>query len=244
MARTRKREEEGPKGLPGWMATFSDMVTLLLTFFVLLLSMASFDETSRVDAVMESIRAALGTANFRGLVGQSEKKSYVSDVPKSKDHANPIVAKLRDGFRDQLDSNKMDFQAADDEVRLRLDDRLFFEEGSAQLHPSTFGLIQNIVTAVKDHDDLEVEVIGHTDASGDSFDNWQLSSDRATAVVTAMARRGVPGGRLAAVGKGEYAPGVDRRVDPEWNRRIEVVISGPSLSVADVVENLDGAASD
>jgi len=46
MARKKKAkpDEGGPAGAPDWMVTFSDCMTLLLTFFVLLLSFSSFDE--------------------------------------------------------------------------------------------------------------------------------------------------------------------------------------------------------
>ena len=52
-------EECPPPGLPMWMATYSDMVTLLLTFFVLLLTMASMDPTKFVQA-KTSIESAFG----------------------------------------------------------------------------------------------------------------------------------------------------------------------------------------
>ena len=48
-----------PPGLPMWMATYSDLVTLLLTFFVLLLTMASMDPTKFVQA-KTSIESAFG----------------------------------------------------------------------------------------------------------------------------------------------------------------------------------------
>ena len=55
MGRRKKKKDEKMEGLPAWMATYSDMVTLLLTFFVLLLAMATFDDTKRVEAVFESL---------------------------------------------------------------------------------------------------------------------------------------------------------------------------------------------
>lgn len=39
----KKKQEEAPKGSPAWMATFSDLMNLLLCFFVLLFSMSSID---------------------------------------------------------------------------------------------------------------------------------------------------------------------------------------------------------
>jgi chemotaxis protein MotB len=53
-------DEGGGPSAPFWMVTYSDMVTLLLTFFVMLLAMANFEEVGRVDAVFESIRLVLG----------------------------------------------------------------------------------------------------------------------------------------------------------------------------------------
>lgn len=43
----KKKEEEAPKGSPAWMATFSDLMNLLLCFFVLLFSMSSIDEVKQ-----------------------------------------------------------------------------------------------------------------------------------------------------------------------------------------------------
>ena len=61
-------------GAPMWMSTFSDMVTLLLTFFVLLLSMASFEDPSKVQAVFESIRSALGAHAKSSPAADAAKK--------------------------------------------------------------------------------------------------------------------------------------------------------------------------
>ncbi len=60
MSRRRSKKAPAPAaGAPAWMVTYSDMVTLLLTFFVMLLAMANFDDLVRRDAVLESIREAL-----------------------------------------------------------------------------------------------------------------------------------------------------------------------------------------
>ena len=48
MARRKKKEQEKKEGAPAWMVTYSDMVTLLLTFFVMLVAMASFEDVQRV----------------------------------------------------------------------------------------------------------------------------------------------------------------------------------------------------
>lgn len=50
----KKKQEEAPKGSPAWMATFSDLMNLLLCFFVLLFSMSSVDE-SKAEAMIKSL---------------------------------------------------------------------------------------------------------------------------------------------------------------------------------------------
>jgi chemotaxis protein MotB len=72
MAR-KKIEESGPAGAPEWMLTFSDCMTLLLTFFVLLMSFASFDE----DTIPELGQAFARVFPGVGVFGHSVEKSMV-----------------------------------------------------------------------------------------------------------------------------------------------------------------------
>lgn len=53
----RKKQEEAPKGSPAWMATFSDLMNLLLCFFVLLFSMSSVD-AAKFEMVVASLRSS------------------------------------------------------------------------------------------------------------------------------------------------------------------------------------------
>ena len=58
MSRWQKKDEEQPKGSPLWMTTYSDMVTLLLTFFVMLFAFADIDK-AKYEQIAESLRGAL-----------------------------------------------------------------------------------------------------------------------------------------------------------------------------------------
>ncbi len=74
MARTKKTiEDGGGEGVPEWMVTFSDCMTLLLTFFVLLMSFASFDKDTIPTLGEIFSRAFPGV----GLFGGSVKKSMM-----------------------------------------------------------------------------------------------------------------------------------------------------------------------
>lgn len=86
MAKKRKKvEPEEPAGAPKWMVTFSDVMTLLLTFFVLLLSFSSFD-ASALDNVQKAF--GLGMPDSAGQVGnhsvalaQTETIKIIEDIP-------------------------------------------------------------------------------------------------------------------------------------------------------------------
>lgn len=75
-------------GLPAWMATFSDLVTLLLTFFVLLLSFAK-TETAKYEAALGSIRNAFG-GNVRVMGNVIQPGKSPDDQPTMMETAEPI----------------------------------------------------------------------------------------------------------------------------------------------------------
>ncbi len=62
MAKKRNKQEDEQQGAPEWMVTFSDCMTLLLTFFVLLLSFSSFD-SERIKRINGSFTAHMSSLN-------------------------------------------------------------------------------------------------------------------------------------------------------------------------------------
>jgi len=112
-----------------------------------------------------------------------------------------------------------------------IDDKVFFETGSASILAKSHGLLDEVALLILDHPDLgRIEVQGHTDSVGQENDNLTLSSDRATAVVNYLINAGVSSQRLDAVGKGEAVPLVDEDTEEAraTNRRVEFHVQGPS----------------
>lgn len=236
MGNKGRKAPEPKKGLPGWMATFSDMVTLLLTFFVMLMSMANFDDSARVEAVLESIQAAFGVDGIDALkVGLGKEPSFPSVVAQ-RDRMQPDLARLRDAFSKQVSSREVLVSSKPGELRILLDDRVFFRPGDAEVHPAALLLVRRMTSALRDLEEVQVGIEGHTDQTGDEDENWELSSDRAVSVVRVMRTLGLPGERLSAVGRGQFVPAVTHDADRSWNRRIELVVRGDDSLLADFVE--------
>jgi chemotaxis protein MotB len=122
------------------------------------------------------------------------------------------------------------------EIRLQglvielLTDKVFFASGSARLHPSATRLLEKVAGVIAGEARHPVVVEGHTDsqpiATGQFPSNWQLSGDRAAAVVQNFAANGVLERRLSLTGYASERPKATNAT-PQGrarNRRVDVVL--------------------
>jgi outer membrane protein OmpA-like peptidoglycan-associated protein len=110
------------------------------------------------------------------------------------------------------------------DTRVEITEKIMFASGAASIATSSESLLGEIAQLVaKDgkHIDL-IEVAGHADRNGDAAYNLKLTQQRATAVVDALVKLGIPAAKLRAKGYGSYCP-LDAG-DDEKNRRVEFVI--------------------
>jgi len=245
MAKRPKKQEEVQEGLPLWMGTFSDLVTLLLTFFVLMMSMAAFDDPYKVDMVFESLHEALGPKGFTfASLGSSNKKQAATVDERREEAIQPIKAALRSALAEHLSDDVMSMVADEQEIRVRLDDRVLFRPGSAELHPAAYALLSDLAGTLEG-ELVDIRIEAHTDASGTEADNWKVSADRSLAVVAALRDRGtIPGERLEAVAYGEFRPATTIGEDKAWNRRVEILLRSDEWISTDAVLKLkDGAGN-
>lgn len=88
----RKKKDEPKTGLPGWMATYGDMVTLLLCFFILLFSMSTVD-IIKYQAVVESFEDRFGVfqgeTSSKGGNNSSNNGDGILDIPNQPDTGIP-----------------------------------------------------------------------------------------------------------------------------------------------------------
>ena len=237
--RREKKEEEKSGGAPEWMVTYSDMVTLLLTFFVMLLAMASFESPGRVDKVIESLRRAFGVGGYSPAPEKAKQNpaANTSESKTTKDQIKPIVMELREVLSKKISDDLVKMTKTRTEVRIMLDDRILFKPGQTELHPSSYGLISDVAKAIGTKK-VNLFVEGHTDGTGDSTRNWEISALRAVSVVEALEDRGVPGKVMQVRGMGEYKPADIVDGDSSWNRRVELVVQSDNPSGYGVVQSL------
>lgn len=100
-----------------------------------------------------------------------------------------------------------------------------FDVNKAALRPESMGVINEIVTLMKEHPEIKFSVEGHTDSDGDDSFNQTLSEQRAETVLNTLVNMGIEKSRLTSKGWGESKP-IDTNGTPEGkanNRRVEFV---------------------
>ena len=239
MAR-KKKKAEGGVGAPLWLATYGDMVTLILCFFVLLYSMSSLD-AQKFEQLAESMQKAFNiqpggpSAADRESIfdgGPMDNPGEVSR-PSESDQvytSAQVLALVQSALQDDEDRDQVVVTVSDRGVVISLSEQLMFDEGSARLRPEAMRIIFKIGNVLSNlPNDISVE--GHTDSAIPErsiyIDNWGLSAARASRVTAYLNEQmRISPNRLRAVGFGATAPLVPNNSEANMrlNRRVDIVI--------------------
>ncbi len=226
-----------PKGAPKWMTTFSDLVTLLLTFFVLLLSMANFDKV-KIYQFLGVMAGGVGILEFQTPINLAEINTVTRIATKEavEDSVKRVQEVLEDTVRSQNLEKMISIIKTDKGISIRIMDAVFFTTNSARLLESAKPILDKIIMIVEETP-YSLNIEGHTDdtpVGRDSFFNWELASDRAVSVVRYFSEEGFDPRRLSSSGYGEYHPLVPNITSENRarNRRVEINLISPELSTA------------
>ncbi|MDR2137155.1 MAG: flagellar motor protein MotB [Synergistaceae bacterium] len=235
MARKKSSADAAAPGAPLFMATYGDMVTLILCFFVLLFAMSSIDSQKFKQALI-SLRGSLGV--MRGgetseMSSEPESGREESISPGSSPRVELDTQHVAYTINSYLRSEGLDktIQVTVNQrgVAVSISDQFLFESGSAELKNDGKRVLYKIAALVRDEvPALAVE--GHTDAvplrRGIYRDNWGLSSARAAVVAAYLETSGgISPQKLQAVAYGPYRPLVpnDSPEHRALNRRVDLV---------------------
>lgn len=237
-----------------WMVTYTDLVTLLLTLFVILISMSTFEdpggalsekteveETKAPDMapLLESI-LQFQMPNF----GSADEFEVDATTPREPTEALVVMK-----WTDRVEALLVDYLTAadlaadieiekrEDEVVIHLRDQILFQSGRTNLGADGRAVLRTL-TPVLHYLEVPVTVEGHTDnvpiRSGVFPSNWELSASRAATVVRALIDEGIAQQRLRAVGYADTRPqaGNDSAIGRARNRRVSLVLSATEHDAA------------
>ncbi|XPV76378.1 MAG: OmpA/MotB family protein [Desulfovibrio sp.] len=229
----KKKEEECPP-VAAWLVTFSDLVTLLLTFFVLLLSMASMDQTFLTQVNVTP--AEMGNLDKKGagrvpqrvkfVVPMLERPLDVMDKPnRIKDLLFPDDVLPPQISKAELDEN-LKVLAKPEGVALVFTDKILFPLGGSKLSDAAIQLLR-IVEQPLSMTSAEVNIAGYADGLGGyTRRQYELSGRRALSVLEVFVKDGLPNSRFSVSPMGPLNPIATNRTEEgrAQNRRVEILV--------------------
>ena len=239
----RRGTSDSRKGAPGWMVTYSDLVTLILVFFILLFSMSQIDIV-KFKAITQSYREHF-LEFYPSIIPLENPAGVDSELPDNdKENAEDSLKNLLVEVQSFLDKNGLEdviiANRTERGVVLVLQEQVLFDPGEASLIGGSFEFLDKVGELLTKLPNL-VKVEGHTDdVPMNSYrypSNWELSAARASSVIKYfIENHNIDSGRFIAVGYADTRPIVSNS-DPELrqkNRRVEIIISDPKYKEDDI----------
>ncbi len=234
----RKRSEHEDHGSADrWLLTYSDMITLLMAFFIMMYSMSVLNLSKFREAAI-SIRSGFGgmiqgqgksPLGTSGMFGPKPSALQGDTAGVSWKVVKPLVSYIEGSGKDKV-------EIGEDQRGIVItisSDKMLFQAGSSDIRPGAYQLLDKIAVVLGKIDNM-VQIEGHTcdlsPRSGKYPTNWELSTARATNVLRYLVeKKKLPPWRFAAAGYGEVRPVAvnNSKENRRKNRRVEIVILRP-----------------
>lgn len=252
----KKKQEEAKKGLPGWMGTYGDLMTLLLCFFILMFAMSTVD-AAKFEAMAQSFNPSITILESGGSDGLSDAVgSGIENLPnidksindsrenykKMQEELNQMASEFKTYFAENNFSESVDVNVVEDMIQISFKDGILFAPGKAELNGTSKQALAGITDQLSQYPNSTIKIEGHTDNvpihNSQYPSNMYLSSSRAIAVYEYFMGKGIGPERMSAEGFAEYKP-IAPNDTPEnraKNRRVEIYIKPSPLDMVEETE--------
>ncbi len=199
--------------------SYSDMVTLLLIFFVYLFSISEIDPV-KLMAAMNSVK--------QEMTGAQSVDQMVQKLEIEQKKLQQMKQDIQKFITENGLEEKVTVSYQDGQLDLNMGDAVLFPLGSADLKPEALEILKKL-SGMFITSDTKIVVEGHTDdipIKGAFPSNWELSSARASSVVRFMESTGVASNRFLVIGFNRHSPLVPND-SPEHrarNRRVKITL--------------------
>lgn len=263
---SRKKKQEVKQGLDEWMATYSDMVTLLLCFFVLLYASSTPDET-KFQYIFQSFNSQgkyinpFVTEDYNE--GDSKTDEEDGNFSQPANAGKGTSDNLEDGMglpnnfdelyvwlqtsaaNSEYSNNIEVSQTSSARINIRFNNSIMFEGDSAELLPSGREALKEFTPALKAVNSYikSIRVQGHTAEGLSVVNDWDLSSARACSVVKFLDfQRIIDSDCYVTEGRACYDPIADNSTEEgrQQNRRVELIIirNDTAISETEIIQDI------
>jgi chemotaxis protein MotB len=235
----RKKKEEGGGSTEGWLATYADMITLMLCFFVILFNPDDITQ-AQLDAISESMRQGGIGAMIGGFTVSAGRNAdlgnTIMSLP-SMERGRLMGTALRRAisvFSPEIHSNKIKVTHDERGLVITLAGDAFFYPASARINiEETRSILLRLGTYL-DSPELrgrKFRIEGHSDSvdvdpNGPWEDNWQLSVERSRSVLRYLTALGINENNFQIAGFSSTVPISTNETEEGRanNRRVDVII--------------------
>ena len=227
-----------PKCLPGWLVQFGDLMSLLLTFFILLLSMAVMDK-QKVEEYFDIMKKAMGFIDASTDVetqsdaystkdGDSNSQETESSSENQIDNASQEVSQIIEEMNSNqnIESKEISIEKGKNEFVLDIPSTIMFDDGQYELTNQNAKIfISKIARVIRTMPQtFNIEIIGHTDTNRNLSttiprDAWDISALRSISVVKELIKNRIDPSILKVSAFASYHQKSDVPAD---NRRVEI----------------------
>jgi chemotaxis protein MotB len=248
MRHQKAGDHHGP-GHERWLVSYADFITLLFAFFVVLYASAEMDKKKieRLSAAIEGGFQQMGaftkaqpaekhdepTQSFQAPLSRT-----LTNLPKEADNGKggvidvyALKRELASVLGTEIKEHEIDVRVTPEGLVLSLREVGFFDSGQARVLPSAIPKLGQIAKVLNSHG-FDIRIEGHTDDvpihNSEFQSNWELSTARATQVVTLLVETyELNPLRVAAAGYGPYRPVASNETPQgrKMNRRVDLVIT-------------------
>lgn len=238
-----KQEPEREGSSERWMLTYSDLITLLMIFFVIMYSMSNVN-AKKFSQLSSSLNKSLLGQGTGILVGEAPGPSMINGaVNTEQSNLQKAQSQIEKYAKERGLQGKITVSLDGRGLVISLKEALLFNSGSADLALESRTALYNvgkIIAALPNA--LRIE--GNTDnipIHSDKFpSNWFLSATRAINVVNFLiVNAGIKPEKLSVIGYGEYRPIVPNNTEANraQNRRVDIVVLKQALNLAEAGNN-------
>ncbi|PQJ36297.1 cell envelope biogenesis protein OmpA [Salinibacter sp. 10B] len=201
------------------------LVAALLSAVLLLGGCASLTNTQKGAAIGTGAGAAAGAAIGKAAGGTAEGAIIGAVVGGT---AGAIIGKRMDNKAEELDEQleNAEVERVGEGIKVTFDSGLLFEFDSSTIQGAAEENLTEFATTMRDFEESNILIVGHTDSKGPADYNQGLSERRAQSAADFITRKGISSDRIETVGKGESEPVAsnDTEAGRQQNRRVEVAI--------------------
>lgn len=186
-------QEVEPEDDESWQVSYLDIITIILGFLIILLSVSQIAKTE--------------FSSLSTLFGKNSDRTEYITTP-----IEEIQEELETLLQTQIEQGRLELIRDLNDIRIRFRSDDFYPSGSASIQGAGLDLLNHVIRAFQQtsYNDFNIDVEGHTDNVPISSDiypsNWELSTARASNVVKYFDRMGINPDRLEASGFADSRP--------------------------------------